>query len=335
MIQQIEEKEIPLEEIVTDSIEQDSVVLAINKLLPLSLYFENDMPDRKSLKTSTNTNYKDLLKEYLKAKNIYKEEYAKGLKGEEAEIAKQQIEDFFDKKLETGFENLNRFAELLKTELGKEKHVRIKIIGLASPLNSPEYNLALSKRRISSLKNYIKEYDNGYFAQYINNTNDSINRLSIYEDPLGDSQSIGLVSNNANDKRNSVYSREAALQRKIQIVMYSSNGSFDQNNKAYPILKWKNKSINIGGIDKGDKKSFIVYFANNGESELVIKSIEANCNCIQIQNPKQAIQNGEQSLFYVLINTKDLATGKYKKIISVYTNEYSEKSEILLEFIIN
>ena len=67
---------------------EDSIVTEIKKLLPLSLYFENDSPDKKSIKTYTKTNYKDLLKEYIGLKETYKKEYSKGLKGESIDIAK-------------------------------------------------------------------------------------------------------------------------------------------------------------------------------------------------------------------------------------------------------
>ncbi|OYT11414.1 MAG: hypothetical protein B6I18_04220 [Bacteroidetes bacterium 4572_112] len=333
MIQQITETEEAIAELeYTDSIPKDTTVIAINKLLPLSLYFENDMPDRKSIKTYTTSNYKDLLKEYIKAKELYKKEYSKGLDREESIIAEQQIDDFFSKKVENGFNDLNKFVELLKTELEQQKHVRIKIRGYASPLNSPEYNLALSKRRISSLKNFIRQYDNGFFIKYLDNITDTINRLSIYEDPLGDSQSTGLVSDNPNDKRNSIYSREAALQRKIQIIMYSSDNSFEISPNAYPILKWKNNLINVGNIKKGENKSLIVYFENKGESELIIKSFEKDCDCLQVQNPKKEIQAGKSGKFYLLINTDDLNKGSYTQLITLKTNEYMEESTFKIKF---
>ena len=205
---------------------------------------------------------------------------------------------------------------------------------MLAPLNSPAYNLALSKRRISSLKNFLMEYDNGYFTPFLENTTDSINRLSIYEDPLGDSQSIGLVSDNPNDKRNSIYSREAALQRKIQIVMYSSDNNFDDETQSYPILKWKTETINLGRIKKGENKSTIVYFENIGESELNIISFDPDYNNLQIQNPKNNIQAKESSKFYVLIKTDGLSIGEHIITLDYKSNELGNRSKLKFIFII-
>ncbi len=310
----------------------DSIVLEIKKLLPLSLFFENDMPDKKSTKTYTTANYKDLLKEYIKAKDIYKEEYSKGLNKENSKIARAQIDDFFTSKVEYGFEDLNKFTELLKKELSKKKHIRIKIRGYASPLNSPEYNLALSKRRISSLKNFIMDYDNGYFRPYIENPNDSLSKLSIYEDPLGDSQSLGLVSDNPNDKRNSIYSREAALQRKIQIIMYSSGKDFSMETDLYPILYWKRKIIYAGKIKQGENKSLIANFTNIGAAELKIDNFSSTDNYIQIKTSGSFIQANNKSKIYILIDTRDLPLGKHSTTISHKSNEIGNNEDLIIKF---
>ena len=50
-------------------------------------------------------------------------------------------------------------------------------------------------------------------------------KLEIHEDPVGKSQANALVSDNPYDQRNSIYSRAAALERKIQIIMYQSGDS--------------------------------------------------------------------------------------------------------------
>ncbi|MCK5845941.1 MAG: DUF1573 domain-containing protein [Bacteroidales bacterium] len=322
----------PLETENIDSTEIDSNVIAIKKLLPLSLYFENDMPNPKSIENSTNSNYKDLLRFYIEAKGQYKKEYAKGLSDNEAIIAENHIEDFFNKKVERGFSDLNKLVELLKLELTNKKVVRIKIRGFASPLNNSDYNLALSKRRIYSLKNFIREYDNGYFAKFMDNTNDSIHKLMIYEDPLGDSQSIGIVSNNPNDKRNSVYSREAALQRKIQIVMYNSDDILPLNESSFPILTWQNSEINIGEINKERNKTLIVYFTNTGESELEIKSITTECKFITMQNPQTTLQPNEKGKIYILVKSKKLKANSYNCDINFKTNSIKGNSKLQLTF---
>ena len=91
--------------------------------------------------------------------------------------------------------------------------IKIKIKGYASPLHNREYNQALSKRRITSLVNYLKQYNNVVFAKYIQSQD-----LIISELPFGESVSSEKVSDNPNDKKKSIYSIEAMHERKIEIV---------------------------------------------------------------------------------------------------------------------
>ena len=317
--------------IAIDSIQEDTIVVAIKKLLPLSLYFGNDMPDPKTMKTSTKSNYKDLLATYIQEKNNYKKQYSKGLTGDEYNTAKENIESFFKNNVDKGFSNLELFTGLLKKELENGKNVRIKIKGYASPLNSAEYNLALSKRRISSLKNYIKEYNNGYFIPFLKEKDETKASLTIFEDPLGDSQSNGYISDSRDDKRNSIYSPQAALQRKIQIIMYSS-GEETTDSTEYPILRWKQGSLNIGNIKQGGNKSTIIYFTNSGKAELKFLNIKTDCTCLQPQLEKKQFQTKEKGKIYILIRTKGLKLGKYTSNIILQTNEIESINKYSIEF---
>jgi len=314
-----------------DSIQKDTTVVAIKKLLPLSLYFGNDMPDPKTMKTTTKSNYKDLLAAYIQEESNYSKQYSKGLSGDEYNIAVDNIKSFFENNVDKGFSNLELFASLLKRELENGKNVRIKIKGYASPLNSTEYNLALSKRRISSLKNYIMEYNNGYFIPFLKEKEETNASLTIFEDPLGDSQSNGYISDNRNDKRNSIYSPQAALQRKIQIIMYSS-GNEEADSTEYPILSWTQKQLKLRSIKKGENKSAIIYFTNMGKAELKILNIKTECNCIQTQLEKRVFQSKEKGKIYILIRTKELKLGKYTYNIIVQTNEIESINKYTIEF---
>ena len=71
----------------------------------------------------------------------------------------------------------------------------------------------LSKRRISSVINYLEQYKNGVFSTYIQSKN-----LTIYELPFGESTCSEKVSDNPNNKKESIYSIEAMYERKIEIV---------------------------------------------------------------------------------------------------------------------
>ena len=97
--------------------------------------------------------------------------------------------------------------------LAQGQKIELQIKGFASPLFKAKYNINLSKRRIVSLLNYMEEFQNGNITQYLKNE-----QLVIYELPIGEAQSSKKVSDNPRNKKLSVYSLEAALARKIEIV---------------------------------------------------------------------------------------------------------------------
>ena len=101
----------------------------------------------------------------------------------------------------------------IKSALETEQQIELQIKGFASPLFTSDYNINLSKRRISSLLNYMHEFQNGSITQYLKNE-----QLVITELPFGESVANKKVSDNPRNKKLSVYSVEAAMERKIEIV---------------------------------------------------------------------------------------------------------------------
>lgn len=198
------------------------MVTQLKLLVPLTLYFHNDEPDNKTLSTNTNKNYKKTYDDYVELEDKYKSEYSAGLKGEAKENAITDIEGFFEDSVETGMQNLEKFAKILVKVLQKGEYVKITMKGYCSPLASTEYNVNLAKRRISSLKNYFYEYENGILKQYENNTDNIKGKLELFEEDIGELKAPKEVSDNPNDVKNSVYSRAAALERKIQIIAVST-----------------------------------------------------------------------------------------------------------------
>lgn len=194
----------------------------IKKLLPLSLYFHNDEPNPQTMSTTTEKSYETTLIEYFRLKERYKREYARGLKGNEKLKAEKDIDDFFNDYVTTGFEKLKLFSDLLLKDLENGKVVKITVKGYCSPLASGEYNKALAKRRIGSIINYLYDYKGGAFFKYFKGTASNGGKLIIVEEPLGEEKADIGVSDNPNDKRNSIFSRAAAMERKIKILYYDS-----------------------------------------------------------------------------------------------------------------
>lgn len=202
---------------------KDSTVLFARQaklLVPLTLYFHNDEPDNKTQNTSTKKNYAGTYWDYIKLLDKYKEEYSRGLKGEEKERAHQNISDFFEDSVSAGFHDLEKFSLLLEKILAEGKTVDITMKGFCSPLASTNYNVNLAKRRISSLVNYFTEYKNGLFIPYIKGEAGNKGKINFIEEDIGELQAKPNTSDNPNDVKNSVYSINAASERKIQIIAF-------------------------------------------------------------------------------------------------------------------
>jgi hypothetical protein len=189
----------------------------LNKRLPVTLYFHNDRPDPDSRNLVTKLDYMETYSAYTILLDEYKKEYSKGLNGEPAEEAKEDIETFFIEYVDKGVSDLEHFRDLLLQELQKGVKIEVTIKGFASPLAKTDYNVNLTKRRISSLINYLRKYNNGVFNPYLDNTAENGGRVLFKEVPFGEYTANQLISDNPNDVQNSVYSRAAAMERKIEI----------------------------------------------------------------------------------------------------------------------
>ena len=201
-------------------IKRDSLVVMkeqLKLLVPLTLYFNNDEPDPRTKNIVTTKNYENLFFEYSRYAQMYANEFSKGLNGDAKDAASDDIMAFFGDSLETGYEHLKRFSEMLQKVLLNNETVKITFKGYCSPLASSDYNINLAKRRISSLKNYFTEYKNGWFLKYINNSNENGGKIIFEEVDIGELE-VSKASDDFKDKRNSVYSPRAACERKIQIL---------------------------------------------------------------------------------------------------------------------
>ena len=183
------------------------------ELIPITLYFHNDRPDPGSWDTITDVNYETSFQLYLERENEYRKIFTAGLKGEAEWAAHDSIEDFFYTEVTGEFQKLRKFMLLMEELLERDQKIVMTIKGYTSPLNTPEYNLNLAMRRISSLENYVREYKSGLFLPYLESGLLSIDRVSF-----GETQVKKGISDDPNDRRNSVYNPLAAMERKIQVI---------------------------------------------------------------------------------------------------------------------
>jgi outer membrane protein OmpA-like peptidoglycan-associated protein len=185
----------------------------LNTHLPLALYFDNDRPDRRTMRLTTEKSYSDTYGPYYAQKNEYIDNFIEGLPEEEALVPKQRMNDFFEYFLRGGKEKLDDFLHTLLTVLNQGHTLEIRLKGFSSPRASSKYNLALGQRRVHSVKNEIYRYKNGALQPFIDE-----GKLIITEISYGESLSPENVSDAIHDLRNSVYGLEASKQRKVEII---------------------------------------------------------------------------------------------------------------------
>ncbi|MFN9596094.1 MAG: hypothetical protein ACK560_04830 [Bacteroidota bacterium] len=203
---------------VSDTPKVDSTLKAdpINKeyyedFLPLSLYFDNDEPDKRTLAVTTNKSYDKLYRDYISRIPDYKQNYADGKR--DRKISDTEIDSFFTNTVTYAWNMLNGFCAKVEKAMKAGVVLELEIRGRASPLAETAYNVNLSRRRISSLQNYLRQYNNGALRSYFDS-----GKLKLTEVPAGESLSKSGVSDNRGDVRNSVYNPNAASERLIELI---------------------------------------------------------------------------------------------------------------------
>jgi hypothetical protein len=291
----------------------------LNRYLPVRLYFHNDHPNPRSRDTLTEHNYITTYKGYTRLYNEYKREFSKGLKNEVKEDALLEIEDLFSEFIDKGASDLQLFTPLLKKELVDGKTVTLTIKGFASPLSKSDYNVNLTLRRVSSLINYLSEYENGSLLPYINGTAENGAKLEFIKVPFGEYQSGTTISDDIKDKRNSVYSPGAALERKIEIIAIQSSDTSQtaldgSELEKLPLLTFRDTIIKL----KVGQNNKVLKIINNGEAPLKIFSAKFSCEGFTINLPGLEIPRMEP-----------------KKLLLTYNPATHEPKKCTVEFLTN
>lgn len=296
----------------------------LNKRLPVTLYFHNDWPDPKTTVPTTTINYIDNYRDYRSLLPTYKVEYSKGLDTTKAREAKEDIENFFIQYVDQGVKDLELFRDAMLVELDKGISLELTIKGFASPLAKTDYNVNLTKRRITSLKNYLARYDNGIFKKYLDGTATNGAIIKFKEIPFGEYTSDTLVSDNFYDVKNSVYSIAASRERKIEIQSVSiiSKDSSNVIDADMPIH-------HLGKIKKGETVSTTFKITNVSDQEVNFQTEEVECSCIHLKYSKYTLKPGETADVEIILKTINL-NGNTVQPIYLRTIESNLKEKIVV-----
>lgn len=290
-------------------------LVELNKRLPVTLYFHNDWPDPKTTATTTKINYIDNYHDYIALLPTYRKEYSAGLTGEKALDAQEDIESFFTEYVDQGVKDLELFRDLMLEELDKGTSLELTVKGFASPLAKTDYNVNLTKRRIASLVNYLSAYNDGIFRPYLNATAANGAKITIKEVPFGEYTANKIISDNPNDQKNSVYSRAASLERKIEIQSISilSKDSVNVIEADFQIQdfgKINNKAMLI--------KTFKV--KNTSDKEVNFLPTEIPCACNAVELTKTTLAPGETTEVKISFDPTGY-TGNVVKSVYLKTKE--------------
>jgi hypothetical protein len=209
------------------------------KFKEIYLFFDNDLPDDSNADESSK-DYNFWYDEYIKNKNNYtgtntdiidkikaypsKSSLSPQILDNNTTVSfsykdyidarKSSISDFFTSTIEPAKNNLDDFLSEIAKVLDSGGKVSFSLLGTASSVNGADYNKKLSKRRISSIRKRILEYEyngkklNNYFTQ---------KTLIIKEDAQGDT-----ATNITNEKLKEI---DCSLKFREQI-----NGSYVGSN---------------------------------------------------------------------------------------------------------
>ncbi len=186
---------------------------SLNNFLPVALYFDNDQPDRNTRKETTLQAYDQTYHSYVARKGTFISTFTAGLSAEKKADATARLDNFFNDDVTGGYLKLDNFAENLGLFMENGYRVEIMVKGFASPLSSPAYNLALTKRRIASVLNYFRKAKGGIFNPYLIS-----GQLAVTNVPFGETLAPPNVPDNPRDRRLSIYSVDASKERRAEIL---------------------------------------------------------------------------------------------------------------------
>ena len=167
----------------------------------------------------------------------------------------------------------------------------------------------------------MRACDEGRFEHYIDGTATNGGKVIFSQVPFGEYTANQETSDNPNDVQNSVYSRAAARERKIEI---QSVTYFKEDNKSSIVTK---KSIKDFGISKqGELLSYEFIVTNSSENTITIDSrIPCACTTAEIQD--KTLQPGASTIVKMTVDTKNLSGIVMK---SIYLQVQDSKEELQL-----
>ena len=192
---------------------------SVQDLLPVSLYFHNDEPNPHTLDTTTTLDYTTTWHRYTQLVNEYKGAQSNPADSRKRDSVQKAVDRFFEYDLQKGHADMLQMLQFLYQDLKAGHHIVLTIDGYASPLFEDLYNVNISKRRIDCFRNTLIRWNDQALLPYLNNGS---LKLETVAHGAADTNTVAPTDPRRNPKSvRSVYSLEAARDRRIDIVSYT------------------------------------------------------------------------------------------------------------------
>jgi len=307
----------------SDTLPEITSLEELNKYLPVTLYFHNDRPDPRTRNSTTEKDYRETYRDYIKLLPTYRAEYRKGLSEREGDLAEEEMDEFFLKEVDAGLDDLALFTELLERELEEGNRIEITVKGFASPLAATDYNVNLTQRRISSLENYLKNYDRGALRPYLYENAENGGVLRLAKIPFGEYTADEFVSDNPNES-NAIYGIAAAKERKIEIVSVSRASG----DTALSRVKFDREVVDLATVATDDSLAFAFSFEVEDNQAFSVDSISLPSS-IQMEI-EGSYDRGYHEWRGVLFTGNK--PGKRSLMITIYGNLPGSRKELNITF---
>jgi hypothetical protein len=181
---------------------------------PLVIYFDNDYPNPKTRKKTTEFTYKETWEAYMAKKDLFRQEYVKELAGFDSITSARRMDAFFEREVNNGYLSLEVFSENI-LEIMEDGGFKVELViqGFTSPRASADYNYDLSQRRSDCLKNHFETWNGGVLMPYIKR-----GMLTMEVVGFGEKLAPQFISDRLDDERGSIYSVVASFERKVAII---------------------------------------------------------------------------------------------------------------------
>ena len=317
---------------ITEVLSRDSIMKRLKRLVEefhVSLYFHNDRPNPKNWDTITPYSYLETYTAYLDSLPTYYTRNTMGKSPEDSLVAFNKINDFFHEYVHRGLQDLKIFSRELLKELEMGSKILLTVKGYASPLAKSDYNVNLTLRRINSLENYLKDYASNSFVPYLDGTAKNGGVLRIKKIPFGEFKSDTLVSDDYYNTKMSVYSKEASLERRVEIINLTLLEEDSLSESDFLIdLDSSQTFFNLGVLDTS-VFSWTFELKNTTNELIKIVDIDAGCNCLSPRANKINVFPNDYNTLEVHVDLSKY-TGKLGRKIEFILEDGSKKSIIII-----